>query len=218
VWNRFDDFTRDILRDAKDGSLRDEDVEMMYLPYRQAEGLNQMRVIVRSAGDPMLIMPSVRKTLHELSPQLPITDVAPITEQMGRTIAMERFTTLMSGFFGAVAMMLAAFGIYATVSHVVETRTTEIGVRMALGATGDSVLRMILRDHFKLIFAGLAAGIIAAAFAARAVSARLFGVSPADVPAFAIAVVVMLLTSFIAVLRPARRATRVDPAETLRYE
>jgi ABC-type antimicrobial peptide transport system permease subunit len=168
-----------VVRDAKDGSLREENVEMMYLPYRQAEGrLNQMRVIVRSVGDPTRLVLSVRKALHELAPQLPISDVAPITVQMGRTIAMERFTTLASGFFGGVALLLAAFGLYATVSHVVEARTTEIGVRMALGATAQGVVRMILRDHFTLIVGGLAAGVIAAAVAGRAVSARLFGCRP----------------------------------------
>jgi putative ABC transport system permease protein len=123
---------------------------------------------------------------------------------MGRTIAMERFTTLASGFFGVVALLLAALGIYATVSHVVETRTTEIGVRIALGATTDSVLRMILRDHVTLIFGGLGAGFVAAAFAARAVSSRLFGVSPTDVATFAVAIGAMLLTGLVAVLIPAR--------------
>ena len=208
-----------IVRDAKDASLRDADVEMMYLPYRQAEGrLGQMRVIVRSVGDPRPLVPLVRRTLHELAPQLPISEVAPITVQMSRTIAMERFTTLASGFFGAVALLLAALGIYATATHVVETRTPEIGVRMALGATADSVVRMILRDHFKLVFAGLGAGVVVAGFAARAVSARLYGVSPADVTSFGVAVGVMLLTSIFAVLVPARRATLVDPVETLRCE
>lgn len=208
-----------VVRDAKDGSLRDERIEMMYFPSRQAaRNLTQMRLIVRSAGDPAALVADVRTAIHAIAPQLPITSVAPIAVQMRRTIAMERFTALVSGFFGAIALLLAALGIYAMTSHAVVARTPEIGIRMAMGGTAESVVLMILRENLSRVGAGLAIGLGLALIAMRAVRAQLFDVSPTDAASFAIGIAVILAASAAAVLLPARRATRVDPAETLRYE
>jgi predicted permease len=208
-----------IARDAKDASLRDADVDMMYLPYRQSmRGLNQMRVIVRTRGDPATLAPAVRRILHDLEPTLPVTSVEPIRAQMGRSIAMERFTALVSLFFGAVALFLAALGVFALVSHTVVARTSEIGIRMALGGTRVGVLQMIARENLMVVGAGIAVGVVLAMFAARAITARLFAVSPTDPSTFIGAAAVMLVTALVALIVPATRATRVDPAVSLRHE
>lgn len=208
-----------IVRDAKDASLRDADIDMMYLPYRQnTRGLSQLRVIVRTRGDPATLAPAVRRILHDLEPTLPVTAVEPIRAQMGRSIAMERFTALVSMFFGAVALLLAALGMFAMVSHAVVTRTSEIGIRMALGGTRAGVLGMFVRENLVIVGTGIALGAVLAMFAARAIAARLFGVSPSDPGTFAGAVTAMVVAALAAVLVPAMRATRVDPAVTLRHE
>jgi predicted permease len=208
-----------IVRDAKDASLRDADIDMMYLPYRQnTRGLSQMRVIVRTRGDPAALAPAVRRILHELEPTLPVTAVEAIRAQMGRSIAMERFTALVSLFFGAVALSLAALGMFAMVSHAVVTRTSEIGIRMALGGTRAGMLRMIVRENLVIVGAGIAGGVVLAMLAARAITARLFGVSPTDPSTFVGAAAVMVVAALAAVMVPATRATRVDPAVTLRHE
>jgi predicted permease len=208
-----------IARDAKDASLRDANIDMMYLPYRQSiPKLNQMRVIVRTRGDPAAVAPAVRLILQDLEPTLPVTAVEPIRAQMGRSIAMERFTAVVSTFFGAVALLLAALGMFAMVSHAVVTRTSEIGIRMALGGTRAAVLRMIVRENLAIVGAGIAVGVVLAMLAARAITTRLFGVSPTDPGAFAGAAAVMVVAALAAVTVPATRATRVDPAVTLRHE
>src|SRR5256885_13472081 len=112
---------------------------------------------------------------------------------MRRSIAMERFTALVSTFFGAVALLLAALGMFAMVSHAVVTRTSEIGIRMALGGTRAGVLRMIVNENLVVVGAGIALGIVLAMFAARAITSRLFGVSPTDPGTFAGAVAVMVV-------------------------
>jgi putative ABC transport system permease protein len=206
-----------VVRDAKDGSLRDDGVDMMYLPYRQGR-LTQMRVVVRATGDPRLLVPQVRTVLHELAPQLPITKVAPISEEMRRSIVMEQFTAVASACFGAVALLLAALGIFAVTSHAVVTRTREIGVRMALGGSPGHVIRMIVRGHSSLVGLGLAAGFLVAAAVARATSSLMFGVSPWDPASYAGAFVVTIATAAAGVSIPAWRASRIDPAQTLRYE
>src|SRR5256885_2056169 len=125
---------------------------MMSLPYRQnLHSLRDMRVIVRTRGNAAAVAASVRRVLHDLEPTLPVTAVEPIVVQIGRSIAMERFTALASALFGAVAMLLAAIGMFAIVSHAVVTRTSEIGIRMALGGTPGGVLRMILRENMFLV-------------------------------------------------------------------
>jgi macrolide transport system ATP-binding/permease protein len=208
-----------IVRDAKDASLRDADIDMMYLPYRQnTRGLTQMRAIVQTQGDPAALASAVRRILHDLEPTLAVIAVEPIRVQMGRSIAMERFTALVSMFFGAVALLLAALGMFAMVSHAVVTRTSEIGIRMALGGTRAGVLRMIVRENLVIVGAGIALGVVLAVFAARAITARLFGVSPIDASTFAGAAAVMVVAALAAVMVPATRATRVDPAITLRHE
>jgi ABC-type antimicrobial peptide transport system permease subunit len=118
--------------------------------------------------------------LHDVAPTLPVTAVEPIGAQMGRSIAMERFTALISAFFAAVALPLAALGVFATVSHAVVARTSEIGIRMALGGTRTGVLQMIVHENLLIVGTGIGVAVVLAKLAARAITARLFGVSPTD--------------------------------------
>jgi predicted permease len=208
-----------IVRDAKDASLRDAGVDMMYLPYRQnIRQLSQMRVIVRTRGDPATLAPVVRRILRDLEPRLPVTAVEPIRLHLGSSIAMERFTALVAMLFGAVALLLAALGMFAMVSHAVVSRTSEIGIRMALGGTRAGVVRLILRENLVIVGAGMALGLVLAMLAGQAITARLFGVSPTDAGTFAGAAAVIVVTAVAAVMVPTTRATRVDPAVTLRHE
>jgi hypothetical protein len=208
-----------VARDAKDVSLRDANVIMMYLPYRQdLLHLAQMCVIVRASGDPAALAGTVRRVLHELEPALPVVSVETMRRQMRHTITMEWLTALASSFFGGLAVLLAALGTFAIAAQAVVSRTSEIGVRLALGATRGSVTRLILGEGLLLAAVGLVLGNAIAIPAARAVATRLFGVSPVDLRSFAAATAIMTVATLAAALLPSQRATRIDPATSLRHD
>jgi ABC-type antimicrobial peptide transport system permease subunit len=133
-------------------------------------------------------------------------------------ISRERFQALLLGLFAALALSLACVGLYGVLSYSVVQLTHEIGVRMALGAQRVDVLKLVIRQGMWLTFAGLAIGIVAGSFATRVLSDLLFGVTPRDPLTFAGVPALLLLVAFLACYVPARRATKVDPLEALRYE
>jgi predicted permease len=173
---------------------------------------------VRTVGDPALAVAAVRHAIAEVDPNLPLNDPQPLAAQVSRTFDADRLAAKLVGFFGLLALALAAIGLYGAIAQNVAQRTNEIGVRMALGAERSSVLAMILRQTGILLLAGLVLGGPAAAGAARLVSAQLFGVSPADPLSFGGAIVVLAAVALLAGYIPARRATKVDPVYALRAE
>jgi predicted permease len=208
-----------VVHDTKDRSLRDAEGMLLYLPYRQdLRRLRGMSVVVRTKGDPAELTPLLRRTLRELEPTLPLTSVAPMRTQMLSTITMDWFTAVATTFFGVVSLLLAAIGMFAVAAQAVNARTSEIGIRMALGGTRGSVMRLIVGDNMLLVVIALGLGNGLAYVAARAIQARLFGVAPGDPTSFAAATTIMIGAALVAALPPARRAARTDPAISLRHE
>jgi predicted permease len=206
-----------VVRDAKYNDLRVEVKPMFYLPILQMpRSLRSLEV--RTTEPSPVLAGRVRSELLGVTKDLMIRRVIPLSDQVDRTLAGERMITTLCTFFGALALLLASVGLYGVISYSVTQRTNEIGIRMALGATGRDVLNLVLRQSFTVVLAGLAIGLLLAAILTRFVSSFLFGVSPLDPLSIAVASAVLILVAAFAVLFPARHATKVDPLIALRYE
>jgi predicted permease len=191
--------------------------EQIYFPQRQALR-NPAVWIVKSAAEPLALMPAIRETLRKLDPALPIYDVRPLAAYSEGANATRQFTMQLSVLFAIVALALASVGIYGVISYSVATRHREFGVRRALGAQNAEVLALVARDGARLLARGLAGGIAAAALAGWLMRGLLFGVSPWDVTIYAAAIPVLLAAGLFACLLPARRAIAASPIEALRAE
>jgi predicted permease len=190
---------------------------MMYVPYAQAPVWGAI-VVVRTHLDTASVAAAIRHETHQIDKDLPVTNIESLPEALSASVAPSRFRTLLIGLFGAIALVLAAVGIFGVISYSVSRRTHEIGIRMALGATPGSVLRLILAESGKLVLVGLSIGIPAALVLTRFLSIFLFAVRPADPLTFAGVAVLLTAVALAACYVPARRAMKVDPMEALRYE
>ena len=170
---------------------------------------------VRSTGDPAPVVPFLRELLGEVAPGA-LIDVTALTTVLSARSAQPRLFAAGAGLFGAVALLLAAFGLYGVLSYRVAQRRGEIGVRMALGARSSAVVMLVVRQGGALVVAGLTVGLLGAAAAARVIESVLFGVPPADPLTFGAVTMVLLAVGLLACWLPARRATRIDPLDTLR--
>jgi ABC-type antimicrobial peptide transport system permease subunit len=175
-------------------------------------------LVLRTAGDPVAMTTGVRAALQEIAPTLPIKEFTSQTDQIARRVEQERLFALAYTAFGGLALLLACIGLYGLMSYNVARRTTEIGVRMALGAQRRTVVGMVLRESMWLVAIGAAIGIAAALWASRFVDAVVFGVSPRDPWTIAAAVGVIAAVSGLAGYLPARRASQVDPMHALRAQ
>lgn len=199
-------------------SLAEEPDAEFYEPYAQ-NPVPAMTLTVRTAGDdPMRLAPFLRKAVQEIDRSLPASKVAAMPESVAASTASRRFSVLMIGIFAALALLLAAVGIYGVIAFSVSRRTREIGVRMALGAAPGQVLRMVVTQAMLLAAAGIAIGIAGGVALARVIRTLLFGISPTDPLTLAGASLVMLAVAAVASYLPARRAARVDPVVALHYE
>ena len=187
----------------------------MYLP-RRAYG--DMSLVVRGSGDPMALAPAVARAVFTLDKDLPLYQVQPLNEVLRESVAQQRFTMYLLVVFAALALALSAIGLYGVLAYMVSRRTQEIGVRMALGAQGRSVLKMVLFEGMTAAAAGLGLGLAGALILTRLMSTLLFGVKAYDPFTFASAVVLIAVIAALASYVPARRASRVDPMAALRYE
>ena len=176
------------------------------------------RLITRTAGAPGNVVAGVRNVVRELDPALPVDGILTMNEVLGTTASVRRFNTGLLVGFAAVALILAAVGIYGTMAHAVTRRTHEIGLRMALGADRGKVLAMILREGGRLTVAGTVVGILGAFGLTRLMSSLLFGIEATDPATFAGVAIILALVALTATYIPARRATRVDPLVALRHE
>ena len=192
---------------------------MFYVPYLQDQAhLFSMCVVVRVANTTPALKVRIRDEIRSVEPNLPVLKINSISEQIDRSLLVERLVASISAFFGLAAVFLACLGLYGVVSYAAARRTNEIGVRMALGATRTDVVAMILRDSLLLALAGALIGIPAALAATRLVSSRLFGVSAADPVTFTAAAALMTAVAVLSGFLPARRAAQTDPAGTLRCD
>ena len=172
-------------------------------------------VAVRTAGDPLAVVPFLQEALADVSPGAQVNATA-LETILSATAAQPRFYALCASIFGGVALLLAAFGLYGVLSYTVSQRRREIGVRMALGAGRGQVVRLVVGQGGALVAAGVVLGLVAAATASRIVESVLFGVTPADPLTFTAVTAVLVGVAVLACWLPARRAARIDPMNVLR--
>ncbi len=189
----------------------------IYVPFSQMP-MNGMTVFVRSKGDPAELARALRAEVFAIDKNQPVYDVKTLEQRVVQTIAASRSLMLLFSGFAVLALVLASVGIYGIVSYSVSQRTKEIGIRMALGARGVDVLRMVLKNGMTLVVAGVAIGVAGALALTRFLTTMLFGVTPTDTATFIVVSLTLATVALIACLVPARRATKVDPLEALRYE
>jgi predicted permease len=208
-----------VAKDMKAGTPRDQR-GVWYVPHRQGARFLRLNwcVTVRTTGAPAVLAASVQQALRELDPRLPILRVTTLNGQLEHVLAQERLIATLASFFGVLAALLSCLGLYGVVSYTVAQRTSEIGIRLALGATPVHVLRKVLQESLGLALVGIALGVPLALALMRLLAARLYGVNPADPFTLTLAVGLMLSIAALAAFAPARRASRVDPMIALRHE
>jgi len=177
-----------------------------------------MNIVVRSKTDPAALTSAVNHELHEFDPNLPMFDVLTMEQRIAGSLARRRFTTTLLGVFAGLALVLATVGIYGIMAYLVNQGTREIGIRMALGATQRTILRLIVSQGLKLALSGVAIGVVASFAFGRLISGLLFGVTASDPVTFGAIAALLILIALIASYIPARRAARIDPMVSLRSE
>jgi predicted permease len=210
-----------VVDDVKNAGLDRPAGTEMYLSYRQAENfaLTDMYVVMRAqSGDSRNLVGAVRQRLNAMDSSLPLADVRMMDDVTERAQARPRFLTLLLTLFSVTALAIATVGIYGVVSYSVARRTKEFGLRMVLGAQGGDVLGLVMKQGAGMVLIGLVAGLVVAFALTRLMASVLFGVVPTDGATFASVTAVLAGVALVACYVPARRATRVDPMQTLRYE
>ena len=207
-----------VVGNVKHLSLKNEDSPEMYLPHAQMP-FQVMSIVIRtSVSNPNAIANSLRKELAAMDATIPLTNVRVFDEYISRSLARPRFNTLLLSIFAGTALVLTAIGIYGVLAYSVAQRTSEIGIRIALGAGKSSIFRLIVGQAMTLVGISLVLGLAGAFAATRLLSSLLFGVGASDPGTFAGIVLLVSVVAFVAAWLPARRATRVDPIIALRAE
>jgi putative ABC transport system permease protein len=209
-----------VVGDVRQGLDLDPKAEM-YLPYRQADQVLpvfQLSIVLRTATDPMLQASALRSALAEIDPNQPLVRVRTMEENMAAAVAQPRFRTWLIGIFAALALVLAAVGVYGVMSYTVTQRTSEIGIRVTLGAQPEDIFRIVVGEGLRLALAGVGVGILGALALTRLLRSFLYGVSAYDPLTFGGVALILTFVAVAASFFPARRATLVDPMVALRYE
>ena len=204
-----------VVRDTREEGLDRAPAPLVYYPYAQASE-PILTLVVRSATDPHLVLPSIRRELAAIDPEQSVFLVRTMNELETSTLEERRFHLWLLGGFAATALALAAIGLYGVIAHSVAQRTREIGIRVTLGAAPGMVQRLVLREGLSLALNGIGLGLVAALATSRLLQSQLVGVGPLDPAAMGGAVALLLGVAVVATLIPARRATLVDPAVALR--
>jgi putative ABC transport system permease protein len=206
-----------IVRDVRDVSIGQDPGPMMYVPFSQMPFWGG-EVVVRSDLDVGSVAATIRQEVHDVDKDLPVTDVVSMSDLIDTSVAQPRFRTWLLGSFAVIALVLAAAGIFGVISYSVSRRTHEIGIRLTLGASPVSVMRLILTESARLVLMGLAVGIPVALGLGRFLSNLLFGIRAADPATFIVVASLLFTVATLAAYVPARRATRIDPMIAMRYE
>jgi predicted permease len=206
-----------VVGNVKQYDLESESRVALYLPSPQAPS-GTMYLAVRTNVAPASVAPIIAGQVRAMDPNIPIFELKTMTERLSESLARRRFAMLALGLFAGFAVLLAVIGIYGVMSYSVAQRTSELGIRMALGAQPFDVLRLVLAHGFNLALMGIAAGVVLSFVVTRLLSSLLFGVKATDLPTFGVLSALLVLVALFASYLPARRATKVDPLVALRYE
>ncbi|MFL6227288.1 MAG: ADOP family duplicated permease [Pyrinomonadaceae bacterium] len=207
-----------IVNDVRQYNLDAEPKPQIYLTYQQAGFFAPRHLIIATSVEPRGLGSAVRGAVWEIDKDQPVSDISTMEDVLSESIARQRFSMILLAVFAAVGLILAAVGLYGVMSYSVAQRRHEIGIRMALGAQASDVLRMVVGQGLKLVFVGVAIGLIASLALTRVMASLLFGVSATDPTTFAVISLVLVSAGVLACFVPARRATKVDPMIALRYE
>ncbi len=206
-----------VVADVYSQGLDRDPKKQVYLPLRQSPSAG-MAVVARTERDPLALGATIQSVIWSVDPEQPIYQLTTMEQIMARAVFLPRLSTTLLALFAVGALLLAALGIYGVLSYSVSQRTREIGVRMALGATGGRTVNLVVGDSLVLITIGGALGLIAAVVMARWLAGILYGIGPFDLPSFSLAALVLLVAGILASLLPALRATHVDPMVALREQ
>ncbi len=210
-----------VAKNSRDHSLRGE-VPPRFFTAAAQEAYQEfppaVNFEIRTAANPNLMLKTLRRTIQEVDPNIPIASARSINELVDDRVGQDRLIADLTGIFGALALLLAAIGIYGVLAYGVSQRTSEIGIRMAIGAASGTVIRMIMRETAVMIAIGVAAGLVVSAVVTRLIESKLFGLRPMDPLVVCGAAIVMSAIGLLAAYGPAWRASRIDPATALRFE
>lgn len=210
-----------IVANARVSEIQETPRAMYYMPLAQAgaRALSRDRILfLRSRGEPVALVPAVRRVFHELAANLPAPNIRTFQSQIDPEIQPWRLGAVMFGVFGGLALLVAAIGLYSVMSYSVAQRTHEFGIRSALGASPQRIVRGVLREGLRVVLVGMLVGLAVALLGGRFLAPLLYQTSARDPLVLASVVGVLLLAALVAILVPARRATRVDPLEALRAD
>jgi predicted permease len=217
-----------VVGSVSQGPLDEPLAPHVYRPYKEVDprfleedpfgDCHAMNIVVRTHGDPGSLSSTVLAEVHSIDPELAVANIQTMTRVIRSSLAGRQFNTILLGTFAGLALFLASIGVYGVCSYAVARRTHEIGIRMALGAQKGDVLNMVVGQGLKLALIGVAFGIVGAVGVTRFLSSLLYGVKPTDALTFAAAAGILFAVAVLACYRPARRATKLDPTVTLRYE
>jgi predicted permease len=206
-----------VARDGKYSSLGEEPTPYIFYPHRQLYR-SQMAVVVRTQGEPTAVLPEVRRQVAALDATLPVYEVKTLVAHLGTALFPARAAATLLCLTGVLALVLAAVGLYGVLAYLVTLRTREIGIRVALGALREDVVRLVVGRGLRLAGTGLAIGLALAALVTRFASFLLYGTSPLDPATFGAVVMLLLAVAVVAAWMPARRAAAVEPVVALRED
>ena len=207
-----------VVKDMKEGDLKEKPKPWTFTPVLQNTAPGAVTFYVRTARSPLAVAPAARQVVHRMDAALPVYDLKTLDAQIGETHFLDRLLAWLAVAFGFLATLLASIGLYGITAFNVTRRTQEIGIRMALGAARGNVLRLVMQEVLILAAAGLIVGVAATLALGRLVESQLFEMKAGDPAVIAGAMAVVLLVSILAGYLPARRATRIDPVQALRWE
>jgi predicted permease len=206
-----------VISDTKEYSAEKEPPIAVYYPAEQVIARN-MYLVIRTTSDPVPMTAAIVKEIQAVDPEMPVYDVGSMDQRLYGSLARQRFSMFLLGVFALIALILAAIGVYGIMAYSVSQRTHEIGVRIALGARPDAILRLVIRQALILAALGIAIGLVGAFALTRVMSGLLFGVSATDLLTFVITSLLLGSIALMASYIPARRAAKVDPITALQHE
>jgi putative ABC transport system permease protein len=204
-----------VVGSERQAGLAAEPREEFFAPFAQ-ETQGTATLVVRSAGDPLALVPAVRSAVHDMDPDLAIASLRTMSEVGAASVAQQRFLATMMLVFAGVGLALAVVGVYGVMAQLAADRAREMGIRVALGARAGQVQWLVVRRGLQLVSIGIAAGLVAGVLATRAVSALLYGIGSLDPLTFTLVPALLVITALLATWVPARKASRADPVEVMR--